>query len=122
MRTLRLKAPEPSEAEIQAALMRRLQLAGWLVVRVNGSGFKDARGQFVRSYHVAGLNASSGFPDVLAMRGTPGGIEARLFEIKRRAGALSEAQRRFHAFAAARGVRVQVIEGWDAMEAATKVL
>lgn len=120
MKTLKLTAPEPTEAAIQSTLMRRLQHAGWLVVRVNGSGFKDGRGQFVRSYIVAGLNASAGFPDLIALRGDGrGGIEARLYECKKAGGQLSEAQARFHDFAARHGVLVEVIEGWDEMEEAT---
>jgi hypothetical protein len=113
MRTLKLQAPEPTEAAIQAALMRRLVAAGWLVVRINGSGFKDSRGQFVRSYFIAGLNAASGFPDLLALRGD----EARLFEVKRRGGELSSAQERFRDFAARRGIVVEVVEGQAGLEA-----
>ena len=123
MKTLKLAAPEPTEGDLQAVLMRRLQRAGWLVVRVNGSGFRDGRGQFVRSYTVAGLNASSGFPDVLALRSDRcGGIEARLFEVKRRGGQCSEAQERFHVFAAARGVDVEIVEGEAALEEVTRAL
>jgi hypothetical protein len=112
MKTLKLQAPEPTEAAIQAALMRRLVAAGWLVVRINGSGFKDSRGQFVRSYFIAGLNAASGFPDVLALRGD----EARLFEVKPRGGELSEAQARFRDFAVRRGITVEIVEGQAGLE------
>ncbi len=123
MKTLKLTAPEPTESDLQAALMRRLCMAGWVCVRVNGSGFKDHRGQFVRSYHVAGLNASGGFPDVLALRGDGrGGIEARLFELKRRGGRCSPAQERFHQFARSRGVHVGIVEGESDLEEVTRAL
>jgi hypothetical protein len=115
MKNLKLTAPEPTEAEVQRLLIKRLVAAGWLVVRVNGAGFRDSRGQFVRSYVVAGLNASSGFPDVLAMRdGT-----VKLFEVKRGGGILSDAQARFHDFAARHGIDVEVVEGLAGLQEAT---
>ncbi len=124
MKTLRLKVPEPSESEIQGALIRRLVRAGWLVVRVNSGAFKTEKGAFFRAYIVAGLNASSGFPDVLAIRATQGeasgdvfgNVCARLFEVKRRGGKRSEAQTRFADYALASGVRVEVVEGIDGLE------
>jgi len=127
-RPLKLKPPEPTEAEIQAALIRGLQVRGWLVVRVNGGGFKTATGGFFRAYIVAGFcdangrPACSGFPDVLALKIAPdgSGIVARLFEVKKRGGARSAAQERFAEFAEARGVRVEVVQGWAAMELAVK--
>jgi hypothetical protein len=118
MKTLVLRAPEPTEAEIQAALIRGLQRGGWLVVRVNSGIHKTARGGFFRAYIVAGLAdengrpACSGFPDVLAMRD---GV-ALLLEVKRAAGKSSAAQERFRRFAALHGVRVEVVEGWAEME------
>lgn len=120
MKALRLTgAPEPSESEIQTALIRRLLCAGWLVVRVNSGAFKTANGTFFRAYTVAGLNASSGFPDVLALRSSGADGEravVRLFEVKRRGGKRSEAQTRFADYALASGVRVEVVEGFAALE------
>jgi len=117
MKTLRLSMPEPTESEIQGALIRRLVRAGWLVVRVNSGAFKTEKGAFFRAYIVAGLNASSGFPDVLAVRADVfGNVCARLFEVKRRGGKRSEAQTRFADYALASGVRVEVVEGLDGLE------
>jgi hypothetical protein len=118
MKTLVLRAPEASEAEIQAALMRGLQRAGWLVMRVNSGVHKTARGGFFRAYFVAGLAdkngrpACSGFPDVLALRD---GV-ALLLEVKKRGGKASAAQERFRRFAALHGVAVETVEGWAGME------
>lgn len=118
IQTLRLtSAPEPSESEIQTALIRRLVRAGFVAVRVNSGAFKTANGAFFRAYTVAGLNASSGFPDVLALRAdNHGNICARLFEVKRRGGKRSEAQTRFADYALSSGVRVEVVEGLAALE------
>lgn len=118
MKTLTLRAPEPAEADIQAALMRGLQRCGWLVVRVNSGAATTPRGGFFRAYVVAGLcdangrAACSGFPDVLALRGG----EMRLFEVKRAGGKESAAQARFREFAARHGVAVERVEGWGGME------
>lgn len=129
MRTPRLpklQSLEPSEAQVQDALIQGLQRRGWLVVRVNSGAFKMPHGGFFRAYLVAGLcdakgrPACSGFPDVLALRAAPdgSGIVARLFELKAKGGELGEAQERFRDFALARGVVVEVVEGWPEMEAA----
>lgn len=132
MKTLRLVAPEPTEAELQAALMRRLTARGWLAVRINSGAFKTAHGHFFRSYIIAGmptlgktgkggLGASAGFPDVLALKGDPttGEIIARLFELKKRSEKCSEAQERFADFAQARGVGVEVVAGLCDLEKLT---
>ncbi len=117
MKTLRLSMPEPTESELQGALIRRLVRSGWLVVRVNSGAFKTEKGAFFRAYIVAGLNVSSGFPDVLAVRADVfGNVCARLFEVKRRGGKRSEAQTRFADYALASGVRVEVVEGLDGLE------
>lgn len=92
-------------------------MAGWLVVRVNSGAFKTANGAFFRAYTVAGLNASSGFPDVLAIRADGfGHVAARLFEVKKRGGKRSEAQTHFADYALSSGVRVEVVEGFGALE------
>lgn len=68
MTTIRFSMPEPSEGETQAALIRRLQGRGYLVVRVHSGAFQNQSGTFFRAYTVAELGVSSGFPDVLALR------------------------------------------------------
>ncbi len=123
MKRFKLTPPEPSEGEIQRAFIQRLMRRGWLVIRINGSGFKDGQGNFVRSYLIFGLTnergqpACSGFPDLLALKSDEsGGIRARLFEMKKQGGVASPAQQRFMDFAGMRGVCVEVIEGWREME------
>jgi hypothetical protein len=135
MKTLRLTgAPDVPEREVQAALIRCLCARGWLVVRINSGCHKTATGAFFRSYLVAGmpsdgktarggLGASSGFADVLALKGdtrsepgTGGNVRARLFEVKAKGGKPSESQKRFFDFAQARGVPVEIIEGMEALE------
>ena len=114
-------APEPTEAELQSALLLRLHRRGWVAVRVNSGARKTTNGGFFRAYIVTGApDASAGFPDVLAMRTRPGcAPELRLFEVKRRGGKRSDAQERFAAFALARGITVEVVAraaGLDALE------
>lgn len=113
---------------MQGALIRRLCACGWLVVRINSGCHKTANGAFFRSYVVAdmptagrggrgGLGASSGFPDVLALKGDErGNVRARLFEIKAKGGEVSDSQKRFFDFADRRGVRVEIVQGFGALE------
>ncbi len=116
--------PEPTEAEIQKVLIKRLFMNNWLTVRINGTGMKDSKGQYVMGYIIAGLAKSIGFPDVVAFRGHDSGrIEALLIEVKRKGGKLSDGQKRFHEFAKDRfNIDVLVIEGWDEMEEFTAQL
>lgn len=94
---------------------------GWLAMRVNSGAFRTENGDFFRAYLIAGApDESAGFPDVLAMRARPGcAVELRLFEVKRRGGKRTPEQRRFAAFALARGVAVEVVSvaaGLEALE------
>lgn len=116
VKTLKLTSPEPHERDVQKIIVRRLCAANWLVLKINGSGFTDSRGQFVRSYFVYVLGAAAGFPDLLALKGTSHGIMARLIEIKAADGQLSESQERFIAFAARFGIAVEVVEGVHGLE------
>lgn len=121
MKTLKLTgAAVAREADVQAALIARLQVAGWLVVRVNGGAMKTRTG-FYRAYTVAGMaHGSSGFPDVLALKGDDAGVmRARLFEVKARDGALSDSQRRFATFAGAFNVEVEIVQDMSGLDALT---
>lgn len=111
-RPLKLTPPEPSEAALQAALMRRLRLRGWLCVRVNGGGFKTPRG-FFWAYIIQGLNASKGFPDVLALKGS----RFRLIEVKCAGGKLRPEQIAFRDFARRHCVEVEIVEGLAGLNA-----
>lgn len=119
MRILKLSAaPEAKEAEIQTALIRRLQARGWLVVRINSGAIKTAKG-FYRAYTVAGMkNGGCGFSDVLALRSDGnGGILARLFEVKARKGVISDSQKAFATFAGAFQIEVEVVIGESGLDA-----
>ncbi len=119
---LRMRAAtetHPTEAQIQKAVIRRLQLDGWLVVRFNGGGFKDATGRFVWNYIIAGLlgksgrPATSGFPDVLALRGDFVGGRFLLLEIKDYKGKTSETQKHFCDFAQKFEIPVYIVRSPD---------
>ena len=112
-------ALEPTEAKLQAALLERLHARGFVAVRVNSGAFRTERGDFFRAYFVTGApDKSAGFPDVLAMRARPGCTpELRLFEVKRRGGKRTPEQKRFAAFALARGIGVEVVTGAAGLEA-----
>ena len=125
-KTLRLKTQkrmEPPEAKIQAAVIRRLQLEGWLVLRVNSGAHKTGSGGYFRAYIIHGLIGkrgrlvSSGFPDVLALRGDVPGGWFLLLEIKDHQGQLDEAQQNFRAFAARFGITVHIVRSPDDLEA-----
>ena len=113
-KTLKLRSPSPSEAEVQRAVIARLRFEGWMVVRINGGGFKDKTGQFIKSYIIAGLNAFSGFPDVLALKGDVAGGRFLLLEIKTATGTLTKSQEKFALFAKKFGITVYVVR--DAAE------
>ena len=123
IQTLNLSAAraalEPSEAKLQASLLKRLHARGWLAMRVNSGAFKTENGDFFRAYLITGApDESAGFPDVLAMRARRGdAIELRLFEVKRRGARRTPEQRRFADFAAARGIAVEVVRGVAGLEA-----
>ena len=120
VQTLKLTAtPEPTEAKIQATLLKRLHACGWLAMRVNSGSFKTERGHFFRAYIITGApDESAGFPDVLAMRARRGcAPELRLFECKAKGKKRTPAQRRFSDFAEARGLCVEVVEGIEGLEA-----
>jgi hypothetical protein len=116
MKTLKLQRPEPAERSIQNSIVGVLRFHGWMVLKINGGGFKDARGSFVRTYVIYGLNAFFGFPDLLALKGRNGQTRALLIEVKNAKGKLSAAQERFQNFAALFGVRVHVLRDANEVE------
>lgn len=120
-KTLKLKSPEPSEADIQKAIMRVLSQKGWLTVRFNSGGFSNGKGRFYSFYRIIGLknknnqDANSGLPDVLAFRGTDDSItnENIMVEVKDKNGKLRPSQHEFIRFAARFGVVVHVCTSWQ---------
>ncbi len=120
IQTLKLTAtPEPTEAKLQASLLKRLHARGWVAMRVNSGAFRTDRGHFFRAYIITGApDESAGFPDVLAMRARRGcAPELRLFECKAKGKKQTPEQRRFADFAAVRGIAVEVVNGAAGLEA-----
>lgn len=105
--------PAPRESTIQTHIMGRLRSHGWMVVRFNGGGFTDKRGQLVKNYIIQGLNSACGFPDVAAFRDD----RVLLCEIKTATGQLSAPQQRFANFAAHFGIKVHVLRSTDELDA-----
>ncbi len=116
-KTLKLRAPNPSEAEVQRAVIRRLVAGGWLTVRINGGGGWDKAGNLIRTYIIATLNAISGFPDVLALKGDVRGGRFLLIEVKTAKGTLTDSQKRFALFAKKFGITVHVVRSPDELDA-----
>jgi hypothetical protein len=104
--------PDVPEKAIQAAIIRHLSMAGFLVVRVNSAAFKNDNGFYVRGYSVAGLSVSAGHPDLVAYKGT----EALFIEVKKPKGQLSESQEKFHEYAKTKGVAVYVVRSIEDLE------
>lgn len=109
-KTLKLCSPVESEAAIQRAIVRVFEAHDWMVLRLNGSGFYDRTGRFVSGYTVFPLGIHAGAPDLWCWKADgDGGLYLILVEVKTRTGKLSEAQKRFHAAAAARKMKVYVL-------------
>ena len=122
-----VKAPrKKEETELIGAVVELLEFYGFLAVRVNSGAMKTAAGTFFRAYIIPGLTdangrkgSSSGFPDVLGLRGKGDRIEAILIETKSRTGAKEESQKRFAAYARRRGVPVYY---WKSIEEAEEFM
>jgi hypothetical protein len=97
--------PAPSEKTIQDAIVGRLRMYDWLVVRINGNAFTDATGHFYRSYLIPGFTGM-GFPDIVAFHRSGRFL---LLEVKDGKGALKPSQVKFHAFAERHGIKVHVL-------------
>jgi hypothetical protein len=99
---------QPRESDIQRDVSNLCAKYGYLVVRVNsfagetgedatdsrfvgGSGKIGGGKRYMRSYHIANLNASAGHSDLVVYKGG----NAWFLEIKRPGGKLSAAQQRF---------------------------
>ncbi len=98
------------ESRAQREIIEVLRKAGWMVVRINGGGFRSRGGRYVATYRVEGFEQGQGFPDLLALRGTADGrCQALLVECKRPTGGrLSRVQRAFQAFAECFNIQVHV--------------
>lgn len=100
--------PKLTESQIQDAIIHRLQIDKWLVIRFNGGGFQKGK-SFVRNYIIQGAAKSAGLPDVIAFRGN----EFLMVEVKDAKGKLTDSQEWFHGWAKHFGVTVHVLRHWD---------
>ncbi|CAB4141825.1 hypothetical protein UFOVP422_5 [uncultured Caudovirales phage] len=99
------KNAPPKEHEIQRAIGKALEDAGYMVVRVNSSTNFTEHGTRLSSYRVVNINATSGHADlVVYKRG-----RAWMLEVKRPGGKPSETQVRFAECCARYGVPYHVV-------------
>jgi len=111
------------ENVVQDSVLDYLESMGFLAIRVNSGSFKQKHGGFFRAYIIHnflikftkknkkdGPQASSGFPDVLALRGN----NFFLFEIKAGSGGIiSKSQKDFIELANIKHIQVYVIDNKD---------
>lgn len=103
----------PSESNIQDSIMKYLHLNGWIVVRVNSSVMMNEHtGAPMRSYLIYGLGMSSGFPDLLALKGG----QYLLLEVKREKGTITLTQQRVYKFFNGKSVPVHYVASIDDVE------
>ena len=99
------KNAPPKEQEIQRAIAKALEDAGYMVVRVNSSSNFTEHGTRLSSYRVVNINATSGHADlVVYKRG-----RAWMLEVKRPGGKPSETQVRFAECCTRYGVPYHVV-------------
>lgn len=99
------KTAPPKEHEIQRAIGKALEDAGYMVIRINSSTNFTEHGTRLSSYRVVNINATSGHADlVVYKRG-----RAWMLEVKRPGGKPSETQVRFAECCARYGVPYHVV-------------
>ena len=99
------KNAPPKEQDIQRAIGKALEDAGYMVVRVNSSSNVTEHGTRLSSYRVVNINATSGHADlVVYKRG-----RAWMLEVKRPGGKPSETQVRFAECCTRYGVPYHVV-------------
>ena len=94
------------EADYTNQIIKELLLDGWLVVRVNSGMVKTENGFPFFAYTIANNASHSGFPDLIAFKGS----EYRLIEVKAKGGRLSDNQKRFGEMASKHNVEVEVMK------------
>lgn len=78
------------EKDVQKAIADMLMMAGWLVIRINSGGWHSDN-RFLETYKILNTNNSSGFPDLIAMKGN----RFLLIECKSTDGKLRKTQKEF---------------------------
>lgn len=98
-----------SEKDIQSGIMKLLALRGYLVIRLNGGGFKEGK-RYIQFYRLYGReDLQGGLPDIIALKGS----QAILIEVKSKKGTLTRTQKLFHQWAKLHDVKVHVFNSLD---------
>jgi len=82
---------KPKEQDIQSAISKALEAAGYMVIRVNSSTSVTAHGTRLSAYRVVNINATSGHADLAVYKRG----RVWMLEVKRPGGKPSETQVRF---------------------------
>lgn len=85
------EGPPPKEHEIQTAISKALEAAGYMVIRVNSSTSLTTHGSRLSAYRVVNINATSGHADLAVYKRG----RVWMLEVKRPGGKPSETQVRF---------------------------
>lgn len=105
---VRRALPGESEAEIQAACIKYMKAAGWLVIRFN-SGATMIEGRYFRAYTIENSGESSGVSDLICFRNG----QHLFVEVKTKTGSYTDAQRAFAELAASFGEEVHTVRSLD---------
>ena len=101
-----------SEKKIQTQICHYLETMGYLVLRVN-SGTTKTGNRYIRNYIITNYNLSSGFPDLVALRGK----EFLLIEVKKEKGKLSPGQEYFMRIAKEKhGIETYIIRSVEGIQ------
>jgi hypothetical protein len=103
------EGPPPKEHEIQTAISKALEAAGYMVVRVNSSTSLTAHGSRLSAYRVVNINATSGHADLAVYKRG----RVWMLEVKRPGGKPSETQVRFAECCSRHGVPYHVVTSPD---------
>jgi hypothetical protein len=103
------KTAPPKEQEIQRAICKALEDAGYMVVRVNSSSNFTEHGTRLSAYRVVNINATSGHADLAVYKRG----RAWMLEVKRPGGKPSETQVRFAECCNRYGVPYHVVTSPD---------
>ena len=102
----RTKKKNRPEAVIQDAIMKALNLMGYVVIRINSSVLRSIQTDMpVKSYLIYGLGKSSGMSDLLILRND----KAWVLEVKVSKGRLNENQKDVKKYFATKGVIYYVV-------------
>jgi hypothetical protein len=100
---------KPKEQDIQSAISKALEAAGYMVIRVNSSTSLTAHGTRLSAYRVVNINATSGHADLAVYKRG----RVWMLEVKRPGGKPSETQVRFAECCTRYGVPYHIVTSPD---------